>query len=128
MELFFDCVPCMIRQALEAARTTTNDVEIHDKVVYETINLMTKYKEYRNSPDLAREIHRIVKEQTELDDPYSKIKERDLEAAIGVYPYLKEFLQKNRTRELTRTRLLQSELLSRAEFLPEMFTMYYFLT
>jgi uncharacterized protein with ATP-grasp and redox domains len=93
MELFFDCVPCMIRQALEAARTTTNDVEIHDKVVYETINLMTKYKEYRNSPDLAREIHRIVKEQTLRDDPYSKIKERDLEAAIGVYPYLKEFLQ-----------------------------------
>ncbi|MFA9466814.1 MAG: ARMT1-like domain-containing protein [Velocimicrobium sp.] len=75
------------------ARATTNEVEIHDKVVYETIDLMTNYKKFRNLPDLAREIHRIVKEQTGLGDPYSKIKERDLEAAKSVYPYLKEFIQ-----------------------------------
>ena len=78
MELFFDCIPCMLKQALEAARKTTNDVEIHDNVVCETINLMTNYKKYRNSPDLAREIHRIVKEQTGIKDPYSEIKEKDL--------------------------------------------------
>ena len=93
MELFFDCIPCMLKQALEAARKTTSDVEIHDKVVCETINLMTNYKKYRNSPDLAREIHRIVKEQTGIKDPYSEIKEKDLEAAKMVYPYLKDFIQ-----------------------------------
>ena len=94
MELFFDCIPCMMKQALEAARATTNEVEIHENVISETINLMTNYKIYRNSPDLAREIHRIVKEQTGLEDPYSKIKERDLAAAKSVYPYLKEFIQR----------------------------------
>lgn len=93
MELFFDCVPCMIRQALEAARMTTNDIEIHDKIISESLNLMTNYKKYRNSPDLAREIHRIVKEQTGINDPYSEIKEKDLEAAKMVYPYLKDFIQ-----------------------------------
>ena len=93
MELFFDCIPCMLKQALEAARKTTSDVEIHGKVVCETINLMTNYKKYRNSPDLAREIHRIVKEQTGIKDPYSEIKEKDLEAAKMVYPYLKDFIQ-----------------------------------
>ena len=65
MELFFDCIPCMLKQALEAARKTTSDVEIHDKVVCETINLMTNYKKYRNSPDLAREIHGIVRNRQE---------------------------------------------------------------
>ena len=94
MELFFDCVPCMIRQALEAARMTTNDIEIHDKIISESLNLMTNYRKYRNSPDLAREIHRIVKEQTKLADPYLKIKERDLKTAISIYPYLKEFLHR----------------------------------
>ncbi|MFA9465722.1 MAG: DUF89 domain-containing protein [Velocimicrobium sp.] len=93
MELFFDCLPCMLKQALEAARKTTNDVQIHDKIVYETINLMTNYKKYRNSPDIAREIHRIVKEQTGIKDPYSEIKEKDLEAAKLVYPYLKDFIK-----------------------------------
>ena len=93
MELFYDCIPCMIKQALEVARTITNDVEIHDRVMDATIHLMTNYKKYRNSPDLAREIHRIVKEKTGQDDPYAKIKERDLEAAKSVYPYLKNLIQ-----------------------------------
>ena len=75
MELFFDCIPCMIRQALEAARMTTNDIEIHDKIISESLNLMTNYRKYRNSPDLAREIHRVDKEQTNLAEPYLKIKE-----------------------------------------------------
>jgi len=82
----------MIRQALEAARKTTDDVAIHDKVVTETLCLMKDYKKYRNSPDLAREIHRILKEQTGLYDPYLKIKEKDLNAAKSVYSYLKEFM------------------------------------
>lgn len=93
MELFLDCMPCVLNQALEAVRKTTNDVVMHDKVVNETINLMTNYKKYRNSPDLAREIHKIVREQTGIEDPYVEIKEKDLNAAKCVYPYLKEFLQ-----------------------------------
>lgn len=93
MELFFDCLPCMLKQALEAVRKTTDDAKIHDKVLSETINLMTKYKQYRNSPDLAREIHKIIREQTGIEDPYAEIKEKDLNAAKGIYSYLKEFIQ-----------------------------------
>jgi uncharacterized protein with ATP-grasp and redox domains len=93
MELIFDCLPCMLKQALEAARKTTDDVEIHDKVLCETINLMTNYKKYRKSPDLVREIHKIVREQTGMKDPYSDMKEKDLKAAKSIYPYLKEFMK-----------------------------------
>lgn len=92
MRLFLDCVPCMLRQALEASRIVTDDIEIQDKVVEETMKILLNYKSYRNSPDLAREIHQIIKIQTGNIDPYSKIKENDLEAAKNIYPYLKEFL------------------------------------
>ena len=92
MKLFLDCVPCMLRQALEASRIVTDDIEIQDKVVEETMKILWNYKSYRNSPDLAREIHQIIKTQTGNIDPYSKIKENDLEAAKNIYPYLKEFL------------------------------------
>lgn len=99
MELFFDCIPCLMKQALEAARAVTDDVKMHDEVLSETIQLLTDYKRFRNSPDLAREIHKIVKRTTGQKDPYLNIKTRDLEAAKSVYPYLKEFM-KNKENDL----------------------------
>ena len=92
MELLLDCVPCMLRQALEASRIATDDLEIQDKVVEETMKILLNYKSYRNSPDLAREIHQIIKSQTGNKDPYSKIKENDLKVAKNIYAYLKDFL------------------------------------
>jgi uncharacterized protein with ATP-grasp and redox domains len=82
----------MLRQALEASRIVTDDIEIQDEVVEETLKILSNYKSYRNSPDLAREIHQIIKVKTGIMDPYSQIKENDLEAAKNIYPYLKEFL------------------------------------
>lgn len=92
MKLFLDCVPCLLRQALEASRIVTDDIEIQDKVVEETMKMLLNYKLYRNAPDLAKGIHQIIKAQTGNMDPYSKIKENDLEAAKNIYSYLKEFL------------------------------------
>jgi len=94
MELFFDCIPCLMKQALEAARAVTDDVEMHDEVLSETIQLLTDYKKFRNSPDLAREIHKIVKRATGQEDPYLNIKTKDLLAAKSVYSYLKDFMKK----------------------------------
>lgn len=44
MKLFLDCVPCMLRQALEASRIVTDDIEIQDKVVEETMKILLNYK------------------------------------------------------------------------------------
>jgi len=102
MELFFDCIPCLMKQALEAARAVTDDVEMHDEVLSETIQLLTDYKKFRNSPDLAREIHKIVKRATGQEDPYLNIKTKDLLAAKSVYSYLKDFMKKKENDLLTQ--------------------------
>lgn len=92
MEILIDCVPCMLRQALEAAKIVTDDIEIHNKVVEEAMKILMNYKSFRNSPDMALEIHDIIKRLTGNSDPYLKVKENDLEAAKNCYPYLKEFI------------------------------------
>lgn len=92
MEIMIDCVPCMLRQALEAAKIVTDDIEIHNKVVEEAMKILMNYKSFRNSPDMALEIHGIIKSLTGNPDPYLKVKENDLEAAKKCYPYLKEFI------------------------------------
>lgn len=98
MELFLDCVPCMLRQALEASRIVTDDIEKQEKIIEEAIKILLRYKSFRNSPDLARDIHQIIKRQTGVNDPYSKIKENDLKAAKKIYTYLKEFLDRKEHR------------------------------
>lgn len=93
MELFFDCLPCMLRQALEASRMVTEDEKQQEAVMQEAMQLLINHKNYRNSPELARSIHQIIKAQMNINDAYYKIKEEDLKAAKGMYPFLKKFLE-----------------------------------
>ena len=93
MEMFFDCLPCTLRQVLEAARMATDDIHIQDKVMTESIQLLSHYKEYQSSPDICRAMHGIVKRYTGIDDPYKEVKKRDIQAAEQVYPLLKDFIE-----------------------------------
>lgn len=97
MELCLDCLPCLMKQALDAARKTTDDVEIHRAVMEETLSLLEHYPNYLNSPDLARAIHASVKGHTGSFDPYSAMKQGDLASAKALVPYLKEFLTERET-------------------------------
>lgn len=96
MEVFFDCLPCLLRQALEAARMTSSSPDLHDRIMTDSIEILSKYRQYKNSPDIARAIHKVIKVHTNNDDPYYKIKERDLKAANRLYPIIKEYYEINK--------------------------------
>lgn len=94
MEITLDCIPCMLKQALEASRMVTNDIEQQEKIVEEALSILLAFKAYRNAPDLARGIQRIIKDITGTEDAYYDIKRRDLDAANKLYPFLQEFIKK----------------------------------
>ena len=94
MEITLDCIPCMLKQALESSRMVTNDIDKQEKIMEEALSVLLNFKLYRNSPDLARKIHQIIKNLTGVADSYYEIKRRDLKAANELYPFLKEFMKK----------------------------------
>ncbi|HUM56571.1 MAG TPA: ARMT1-like domain-containing protein, partial [Bacillota bacterium] len=94
MKVFFDCLPCLLRQALEAARMVTNNRDLQAVIMEEAIKIITEYKKYNCSPEIAKDIHRIIKESTGDPDPYDAIKRYDIKKAKEIYPLLKEFLYK----------------------------------
>ncbi len=94
MEITLDCIPCMLKQALESSRMVTNDIAKQEKMIGEALSVLMNFKKYRNSPDLVREIHQIIKNLTGIADSYYEIKRRDLKAANELYPCLKEFMKK----------------------------------
>ena len=92
MEIFLDCLPCMLKQVLEASRMATDDNEIQEQIIADAIHILSNYKKFSCSPDLALAMHHTVKKHTANEDPYNSIKERDIKAAKKVYPILKSFL------------------------------------
>lgn len=92
MEIFLDCLPCVLRQVLEASRMATDKPEIQAKIMEKSVMILADYKSYRCSPDIVKDMHQVVKHLTGVSDPYKTIKERDMNAARKVEPFLKHYL------------------------------------
>ena len=93
MEILLDCIPCLLRQALEAARKNSDDESVHALVFNDAMSFVSQYEEYENAPKLVKDIHEAVKKYTSSSDPYAGVKQKDLEAALELYPYLCEFME-----------------------------------
>ena len=93
MEIMLDCLPCMLKQVLEASRMATDNSKTQAKILIEAINILFDYKKYDCSPEIALAMHQTVKKYSKNLDPYNTIKIRDIKSAKEVYPFLKSFLQ-----------------------------------
>jgi len=93
MKLYIDCLPCVLRQVLEASRMSTESTKLQEKIMDKAIGLLNKYKTYNNAPELVRDMQRIVKDITKINDPYRKIKQRDIQTALKLYPKLKQYIK-----------------------------------
>lgn len=91
MQLFLDCLPCLHRQVLEAARMSSSDIATQARIMDRAAVTLTRRTEYATAPAMAEAMHSIVREETGDDDPYRGVKDRDLEAALGLEPMLWDY-------------------------------------
>jgi len=92
MELFLECLPCVLRQAMEAAKLSTDDEALQKQMIAEVLGILGRYEAFNSAPEIVREFHRVLKARTGAADPYAAIKQRDLETAIRLLPELKRQL------------------------------------
>ncbi len=90
MRAHLDCIPCFLRQALQAVRFTTMNEEIHEKVLRKVITVLQEIDWKQTPPQIARIVHKIVRDETGELDPYSKVKQEYNDIALELYPSLKE--------------------------------------
>jgi len=98
LDIQLDCMPCFLRQVLEAARMSTDDEKIQKAILIEATNIILNIDKYRSSPEVGRDIHKIVKKYTGIKDPYKELKEKSIETAEKIYPDMKYFLHKQNDR------------------------------
>jgi uncharacterized protein with ATP-grasp and redox domains len=105
MQIYLDCIPCFVRQALEAARLATDDEQIHESVVRAVLQSAADLDMCQSPPVIAQEIHRLIRELVGKDDPYQPLKRRFNELALKLYPELRKLVIGSEDRLETAVRL-----------------------
>lgn len=90
MNIYLECIPCVVRQAVEAARMSTKDERLREKVVRAALEHISSLSFDTTPPHLGMEVHRIVKRLAGNGDPYRDLKVASNRKALDIYPSLKE--------------------------------------
>jgi uncharacterized protein with ATP-grasp and redox domains len=90
MRTYLECIPCFVRQALEAARHATDDDTVHERVMRGVLAEASRMDFEASPPVMGRFIHRTVRRLTGRDDPYADVKASVNQMALELYPGLRE--------------------------------------
>jgi uncharacterized protein with ATP-grasp and redox domains len=105
MKLNLDCIPCFQRQALQAVRFISDDEELHQKVLREVAKKLLESNWDATPPELAHEVHRIVKRLTNENDPYKEVKKESNDSVLKMYPALQKQVEESSDPLRTAVRL-----------------------
>jgi len=93
MKTYLDCYPCLLRQALSAARRAGASSEQQRGIVLETMGQLKRMPEAATPPEIADGIHRLVRARTKNPDPYRQAKKDATHQALGLLPRLRELVR-----------------------------------
>lgn len=85
-----DCIPCFQRQALESLRMNDQDEKIQEKVLRKVLKALMKIDWSKSPLELAYTVHKIVREETGIKDPYKELKKIYNDVTLKLYPKMKE--------------------------------------
>ncbi len=95
MKVHLDCIPCFLKQSLEAARMATSNEEVHIYVMKEVLKHLKNINFEKSPPELSREVHRIIRSITKNSDPYKKVKNESNEMVKKIFNHLKEKIEES---------------------------------
>ena len=90
MKTYNDCIPCLIRQTIDAVKFATMDEKIHEQVLRHVLLIMSDMDLHESPPVMGQRIHRTIRTLSGNDDPYKKLKDQFNQFALELYPELKK--------------------------------------
>ncbi len=92
MKTYLDCIPCLVRQSLDAVRFVTDDEPTHETVLREVLAAASGMRFHEPPAAMAQRVHRRIRELTGNADPYLEAKDRLNAIALELLPPLREEL------------------------------------
>lgn len=94
MKVQLDCVPCFLRQALQACRFSGLRAEEQEKVLRECMKVLLEIKWDSTPPEIAHRVHRVIRKYTH-GDPYKEVKRKSNEIALQKYEEMKDLVRRS---------------------------------
>jgi damage-control phosphatase, subfamily I len=105
MKTSLDCIPCLLRQALEAARLTSTQPSVHEEILRDVLKWTGEMDLNQSPPAMAQRIHRRLREIVGVDDPYHEAKDWQNRIALELIPTLRDEVNSARDPLLMAARL-----------------------
>ena len=93
MQTYFECLPCLLRQTVDAAKMVTDSPEIQEKILRYVLAEMSRMDMSEPSPYMAQVIYRYIRKITQVDDPYREIKKEFNGLALAMLPEMRSIVQ-----------------------------------
>lgn len=93
MKTSLDCIPCILRQSLDAARMVSKDPKVHENILREVLGWAGEMDLSQSPPAMAQRIHRRLREIAGVDDPYRETKDRQNFIALEMLPSLRSKIE-----------------------------------
>ena len=105
MKTYLDCLPCLMRQALMAARAATDDEEVQRQVINAVAGLVPELSLGLKPPEITQCGYRLISQITGNNDPFHQAKVEANRAALALWPKLKQLLEQTADRLFMACRL-----------------------
>ena len=83
-----ECVPCIVRQTLEAAQLVSDDVAFQEEVVRRTLKHLATVSYQETPPVVAARVHAEIRRLLDVEDPYKRQKDHFNQLALDLRPTL----------------------------------------
>ncbi len=105
MKARLECIPCLLKQSLNATRVVTDDQAVQEKVLKSVMAELLDSPLDSSPPLIAHTIYAIVDDITGSYDPYKSLKMEYNQIAMGMYPDLKDIVDKSDDHLFTAVKL-----------------------
>ena len=95
MKAKLECVPCFLKQTIEASRMATEDKQKHIEAVKEVMKYLQKESFNSSPPEISKHIHQIIRSITKNNDPYKLVKQQANQKAASSYHTLREKMKQS---------------------------------
>ena len=93
MKTHFDCLPCIMKQTVDAARFVTNDNRLQEKIIRKVMSELVSYNFDEPPPYISHVIHKYAREVGGVRDPYLEVKEQFTRLGLGLYDEMKNLIK-----------------------------------
>ncbi len=100
MKVNYECASCMLRQSREAIEHATKDHEKRMDVTLKVLDFMNaNFKKGTNSNKLGTDLHHMIMDETDNNDPYKKLREEGNLIAEKLIPMVCSLIKKDESLE-----------------------------